>query len=170
MCLCDAARHLLQAAADGSGGGDLHLAAKAADPAVKLVADADGHGEVEMRLSLRDEDGRGAKAFPHGGFKIGGAAQGDGVLRPAVHVEMLFEVAGQVKPGKLRLAPAGSVQHQNACHFVHPVVADAGRGFLILIGNEVVAAVFPDHLPGADGARLGAAYFFCSGTVPSGPC
>ena len=29
-----------------------------------------------------------------------------------------------------------------------------------MIGNEVVAAVFPDHLPGTDGARLGAAYFF----------
>ena len=115
---------------------------------------------MEMLLPLGQEDGPGAEALPHGGLQVGGAPQGDAVLVAAVHVEMLFQVSGQIKTRKLLLAPAGLVQHRDARHAVHPVVADADGLFLVLIGDEVVAAVFPGHLPGADGLEVGAARLF----------
>ena len=48
------------------GRDDFYLAAEAADPAVELVADADGDVEMEMLLPFRHEDGRSTEALPHG--------------------------------------------------------------------------------------------------------
>ena len=65
MLLRKALHHLVQLGADGGGGGDLYLAAKAAHPAEKLLADADGHIKVEVLCVLRAEHRLPAKAFPH---------------------------------------------------------------------------------------------------------
>ena len=73
---------------------------------------------------------------------------------------MLFQVGGQVEIRELLFAAAGLVQHRDAGHFIHPVMADAHRLLLVLIGDEVVAAVLPRHLPGADGVRRGASRLF----------
>ena len=101
---------------------------------------------------FRNKDRRFAKTVAHGAFKVGGAAQGDQMLRPAEHVEVLAQVGGQVELAELGFAPARLVQHCHGRHAVHTVVADAGRLFLVLISDKVVAAVFPCQLPRADGA------------------
>ena len=101
---------------------------------------------------FRNKDRCFAKAVAHGAFQVGGAAQGDPVLRPAEHVEVLAQIGGQVKLAELGLAPAGIAQHRHGRHAVHAVVADARRLFLVLISDKVVAAVFPCQLPRADGA------------------
>ena len=64
VLLRKALHHLVQLSADGGGGGDLYLAAKAAHPAEKLLADTDGHVKVEVLRVLRAEHRFPAKALP----------------------------------------------------------------------------------------------------------
>ena len=149
--------HFLQALPHLGRGGDFDLSAKAADPAIELVADADGDIEVEIALFIGQEHGRRAEALPHGAVQIGRAAQGDTVLRAAVHVEVAAQVGGQVEIRKLLPAPAGHIQHPDATHLIHPVMADA---FSLRISDKVVAPVLPGQLPRADDPFLWAARLF----------
>ena len=146
----------MQLGADGGGGGDLYLAAKAAHPAEKLLADTDGHVKVEMLCVLRAEHRLPAKALPHDRLKVGSTPQGDPVLGAAEHIEVLAQVGRQVEGAEELLAPARLVQHQHPGHPVHPVVAHRGC-FFVLIGDQVIAAVFPRQLPRAYGAHGAAA-------------
>ena len=100
----------MQLGADGGGGGDLYLAAKAAHPAEKLLADADGHVKVEVLRVLRAEHRLAAKALPHDRLKVGSAPQGDPVLGAAEHIEVLAQVGGQVEGAEELLAPARSTR------------------------------------------------------------
>lgn len=108
-------------------------------------------------VRFRNKDRCFAKTVAHGAFKVGGAAQGDQMLRPAEHVEVLAQIGGQVELAELGFAPARLVQHRHGRHAVHTVVADARRLFLVLIGNEVVAPAVPCQPPRAHGA--GAVFF-----------
>ena len=112
MLLRQPLHHLVQLGADGGGGGDLYLAAKAAHPAEKLLADADGYVKVEVAILLRAEHRLPAKALPHDRLKVGSASQGDPVLGAAEHIEVLAQVGGQVEGAEELLAPARLVQHQ----------------------------------------------------------
>ena len=146
----------MQLGADGGGGGDLYLAAKAAHPAEKLLTDADGHIKVEVLCVLRAEYRLPAKALPHDRLKVGSASQGDPVLGAAEHIEVLAQIGGQVEGAEELSAPARLVQHQHPGHSVYPVVAHRGC-FFVLIGDQVIAAVFPCQLPRAYGAHGAAA-------------
>ena len=74
--------HIVYSLAHLGGSRYFHLAAKAAHPAVELGADAHRHIKVKIcTVFLRHEQRRSAKAVAHGAFQVGGAAQGDPVLR-----------------------------------------------------------------------------------------
>lgn len=145
--------------ADVFGRKDFHLAAKARHPAVERLADTDGHIKVEALVLLRQEGRRSAEPLPHGAFEVGCAAQGHAPFGAAVHAEVLAQVGGQIEISKLFPAAAGPLQHPDAGHPVHPVVADAHRLLFVLIGDEVIAAVLPRHLPRADDPLFGPAHF-----------
>ena len=66
MLFCQPGGHFPHSLPHFGRGNHFYLAAKAADPAVELVADTDGDVEMEMLLPFRHEDGRSAEALPHG--------------------------------------------------------------------------------------------------------
>ena len=125
ICLCNSAAQVKQPLPHFGRGNHFYLAAKAADPAIELVTDADGDIEMEATILLGQEHGRCAKALPHGTFQIRGAPQGNAMLRPAVHSKVLAQIGRQVKIRKLLLTPPGRIQHPDPAHLVHPVMADA---------------------------------------------
>ena len=108
ICLCNSAAQVKQPLPHFGRGNHFYLAAKAADPAVELVADADGDIEVERPILFRQKHGRSAKALPHGTFQIRGAPQGNAMLRPAVHSKVLAQIGRQVKIRKLLLTRRGA--------------------------------------------------------------
>ena len=156
-----------QAGPDLCRGGDGDFASKAADPPQKGVADANGGREMEAAVGLVKQDQLPAEAVEHGFPQVGGAAQGDPVLRPAVHLKVLFQIGRQVEAVQQLFAAAGLVlQHLHLAHPVHPVVADARGDVVVLVGDQVIAAVVPGHAPGADGVVL--AVGVMEGDLPAG--
>ena len=141
-----------EAGADFGGGQDGDLAFKAADPAQERPADTDRRREVEPSVRFVDQDHIPSKPVDHGFPEIGGAPEGDTVLRPAVHVEMFFQVGRQAELVVELPAAAGLIfQDLDPAHPVHTIVPDSRRLAVVLVGNQIVAPAVPGQLPGTDG-------------------